>query len=76
MIKKKNYFKNIVIISSIVFVVLVIFFNSLLDLYFKKNGILKKIGLWADYNFDGINDHHNQEKFLVNPLKVSETSNT
>ncbi len=72
MIKKKNYFKNIVIISSIVFVVLVIFFNSLLDLYFKKNGILKKIGLWADYNFDGINDHHNQEKFLVNPLKVSE----
>ena len=72
MIKKKNYFKNIVIISSIVVVVLVIFLNSLLDLYFKKNGILKKIGLWADYNHDGINDHHNQEKFLVNPLKVSD----
>ena len=45
--------------------IFVIFVNSSIDLYLKRNVILGKLDIY-------IGDHHNEKKFLINPLKQSE----
>jgi hypothetical protein len=66
--KLKN--KKIIYISSILIILplfLVISFSSLVHLYEKKSTILSKLGF--KLNNDG---HHNEKRFLVNPLKKSD----
>ena len=46
---------------------LVIFFSSLVNLYEKKSVILSKLGLKLDNHA-----HHNEKRFLINPLKKSD----
>lgn len=72
MSKKINFLRKVLIIPALVFALIIIFLNSSLNLYLKKNGLLKEIGLYVDYNEDGINDHHNQKRFLINPLETSD----
>ena len=47
--------------------IFVIFVNSSIDLYLKRGTILGKLGI----GHDGF-DHHNEKRFLINPLKKSE----
>ena len=64
MITFSNKIKKIIVfILSILLIV--IFFNSILELYMKKNIILSKLGI----NMDP--EHHNEKRFLINPLKQS-----
>jgi hypothetical protein len=47
--------------------IFVIFVNSSIDLYLKKGAILGKLGL-GHY----VGNHHNEKRFLINPLKKSD----
>ena len=47
--------------------IFVIFVNSSIDLYLKRGAILGKLGI---DHYGG--DHHNEKRFLINPLKQSE----
>ena len=57
--------KFIITVSS--FILLTIFFSSIVHLYEKKNAILSKLGI--NINHD---DHGDERRFLVNPLKQSD----
>ncbi len=62
--KIKKY--KLLIVIGLILSIFVIFVNSLLELYIKKDAILGKLG---------INDHdelHHEERFLVNPLIKSD----
>ena len=58
--------KFIITISS--FILLTIFFSSIVHLYEKKNAILSKLGI----NINHHGDHDDERRFLVNPLKQSD----
>ena len=58
--------KFIITISS--FILLTIFFSSIVHLYEKKNAILSKLGI----NINHHGDHGDERRFLVNPLKQSD----
>ncbi len=47
--------------------IFVIFVNSSIDLYSKRSQILSKLGIGLHGG-----DHHNERRFLINPLKQSE----
>ena len=68
MIKKFKFNKKIFFILTISFILLIIFFNSLISLYEKKDKILSKLGISMN-----LNDHNNhmEKRFLINPLKKS-----
>ncbi len=68
----KKFIKFIKIFTKIGFLasIFVIFINSSIDLYSKRNKILGKLGI-DHYVRDG-EHHHNEKRFLINPLKQSE----
>ena len=59
-----KYILKLSLIIFLLFSISIILFNSLTDLYVKRNDILKKF----DIDFD---QHHAEKRFLVNPLKKS-----
>jgi len=64
---KSHRFKYIIKLSFITFLLFsisIILFNSLTDLYLKRNAILRNLGIT-------IGQHHDENRFLVNPLKKS-----
>ena len=66
MIKKFIRFRKLFIIGLLVSI-FVIFVNSSIDLYLKRNTILGKLGI-KHY----VGDHHNEKRFLINPLEQSD----
>jgi hypothetical protein len=56
---------KLLFILGLLISIFVIFVNSSIDLYLKRNVILGKLGIHID-------DHHNEKRFLINPLKQSE----
>ena len=53
---------NIIVLLGLSFAVLIIFFSSIINLYEKRQSIYSKLGIVID-------DHHNEKRYLVNPLK-------
>ena len=68
MIKLKLLRKPIYIISTLIILSLffVVVTSSLVNLYEKRSKILSKLGV------KGGGDHHNEKRFLINPLKQSD----
>ena len=66
MIKRFIRFRKLFIIGLLVSI-FVIFVNSSIDLYLKRNTILGKLGI-KHY----VGDHHNEKRFLINPLEQSD----
>ena len=62
--KVTKILKLLFILGLLIFI-FVIFFNSSIDLYLKKNQILNKLGHY-------VGGHHNEKRFLINPLKQSD----
>ena len=60
-----NVLKLFVLIGVLISI-FIIFVNSSLELYIKRNIILEKLG------FNIHLDHHNKKRFLVNPLEQSD----
>ena len=56
---------NIIVLLGLSFAVLIIFFSSIINLYEKRQSIYSKLGIVID-------DHHNEKRYLVNPLKKSD----
>jgi len=59
----KSFYIVILLIST-----LTVLFSSILNLYEKRSKVLNKLGI---LNVHGEGDHHNEKRFLVNPLKKS-----
>ena len=53
-------------VFSLLTFIFIIFLNSSIDLYLKRGAILSKLGI---NQHDG---HHNEKRFLINPLKQSD----
>ena len=66
MTEKFIRFRKLFIIGLLVSI-FVIFVNSSIDLYLKRNTILDKLGI-KHY----VGDHHNEKRFLINPLEQSD----
>ena len=66
MTEKFIRFRKLFIIGLLVSI-FVIFVNSSIDLYLKRNTILGKLGI-KHY----VGDHHNEKRFLINPLEQSD----
>ena len=64
--KKFIRFRKLFIIGLLISI-FVIFVNSSIDLYLKRNTILGKLGI---NHYAG--DHHNEKRFLINPLEQSD----
>ena len=64
--KKFIRFRKLFIIGLLISI-FVIFVNSSIDLYLKRNTILGKLG-----NNHYVGDHHNEKRFLINPLEQSD----
>ncbi len=64
--KKFIRFRKLFIIGLLISI-FVIFVNSSIDLYLKRNTILGKLGI-NHY----VGDHHNEKRFLINPLEQSD----
>ena len=58
---------KLLFILGLLISIFVIFVNSSIDLYLKRGTILGKLGIGY---YGG--DHHNEKRFLINPLKKSE----
>ncbi len=59
---------NLIKVSGLIiasFLLVVIFISSLISLYEKRQSIYSKLGIIID-------DHHNENRYLVNPLKKSD----
>ena len=63
-VPKTKIIKKLILIFSL-FILVVIFLNSLFGLYHKKESILRNLGLTAYHG------HEDFERYLVNPLKKS-----
>ena len=66
MIKNSKLFIKLIFILITSFILFIIFFNSIIDLYLKRHVILSKLGILT------VQDHHNEKRFLINPLKKSD----
>jgi len=66
MIKNSKLFIKLIFILITSFILFIIFFNSIIDLYLKRHVILSKLGTLTSQ------DHHNEKRFLINPLKKSD----
>jgi len=65
--KKTMKFLKLFIKIGLLISIFVIFVNSSIDLYLKRGMILGKLGIGHDGG-----DHHNEKRFLINPLKQSD----
>jgi len=66
MIKNSKLFIKLIFILITSFILFIIFFNSIIDLYLKRHAILSKLGILT------VQDHHSEKRFLINPLKKSD----
>ncbi len=62
---KKLQILKLFITIGLLISIFIIFVNSSIDLYKKRNIILGKLGINID------DDHHNKKRYLINPLKQS-----
>ena len=66
MIKNSKLFIKLIFILITSFILFIIFFNSIIDLYLKRHAILSKLGIHT------VQDQHSEKRFLINPLKKSD----
>ena len=57
----------LLIVAPLCFIIFIIFFSSVINIYEKREKILGKLGKYT-YN----DQHHNEIRFLINPLKKSD----
>ena len=56
---------KLITIIGVLVSIFIIFVNSSIDLYVKRNVILSKLGIH-------LHDDHNEKRYLINPLKQSD----
>ena len=66
MIKNSKLFIKLIFILITSFILFIIFFNSIIDLYLRRHAILSKLGIHT------VQAHHSEKRFLINPLKKSD----
>lgn len=55
--------------APLCFIIFIIFFSSVVNIYEKREEILSKLGIYT-YTFNDL--HHSEKRFLINPLKKSD----